>query len=336
MADKNKTQHAGKKTRAGIHRLNVNALIVKIPARHILNLGRLLGSLIFLLDVPHRRIVRRNLHFAYPHWSADHIRVISKRIFQNLAITLLEIFQMASYSCDEILEKVKPRGAEHLVRAVEQNKGLIIISAHLGNWEAGLQFLSCFLQLPITGVAKTIRFGPLHRWLNRVRTRFGLKIINKKGALPDMRAALRRGEVTGLLIDQGKRSESVDVHFFGKWVTTTPAAVLLALRCKSPVVPVFCVREANGQLTFRVEPPFVLKRTDDLRSDLITNTQMMTDAVEKMVREYPDQWLWLHKRWKKHYPRLYPEFELRRQRRKEREARRERRMAERNQVNDQS
>jgi KDO2-lipid IV(A) lauroyltransferase len=315
--------------------LNVNALIAKIPVRHIHNLGRLLGSLVYLLDVPHRRIVRRNLHFVYPDWSLDHIRMISKRIFQNLAITLLEIFQMSSYSCEEIFEKVRSRGAEHLVSAVEQNKGLIIISAHLGNWEAGLQFLSCFLQLPITGIAKKIRFGPLHRWLNRVRTRFGLKIINKKGALPDMRAALRRGEVTGLLIDQAKRSESVDVHFFGKLVTTTPAAVLLALRCKSPVVPVFCVREAGGQLTFRVDPPLVFIRTNDLRSDLVTNTQMMTDVVEKMVREYPDQWLWLHKRWKKHYPHLYPEFELRQQRRKQREARRERRMTQRNQ-NDQS
>ena len=261
--------------------------------------------------------------------------MISRRIFQNLAITLLEIFQMASYSCQEILEKVRSRGEEHLVRAVEQNRGLIIISAHLGNWEAGLQFLSCFLQLPTTGVAKKIRFRPLNRWLNRVRTRFGLTIVNKKGALPDMRTALRRGEVTGLLIDQGKRSESVDVRFFGKLVTTTPAAALLALRCKSPVVPIFCVREADGQLTIRVDPPLVLKRTNDLRSDLITNTQMMTDVIEKMVREYPDQWLWLHKRWKKHYPHLYPEYQLRRQRRKQREERRERRMAERNQ-NDQS
>ena len=313
----------------------VNAFIANIPARHILNLGRLLGSLIYLLDVPHRRIVRRNLQFAYPDWSADHIRMISRRIFQNLAITLLEIFQMASYSCQEILEKVRSRGEEHLVRAVEQNRGLIIISAHLGNWEAGLQFLSCFLQLPTTGVAKKIRFRPLNRWLNRVRTRFGLTIVNKKGALPDMRTALRRGEVTGLLIDQGKRSESVDVRFFGKLVTTTPAAALLALRCKSPVVPIFCVREADGQLTIRVDPPLVLKRTNDLRSDLITNTQMMTDVIEKMVREYPDQWLWLHKRWKKHYPHLYPEYQLRRQRRKQREERRERRMAERNQ-NDQS
>jgi KDO2-lipid IV(A) lauroyltransferase len=310
--------------------LILEAFFNKILEHHLVRLGKLMGTLLFLIDVPHRRIVRRNLKFAYPDWTADHIRKISKRVFQNLAITLLEIYKMASDSCEDVIAKIRPSGLEHLVRAVAQKNGLVIISAHLGNWEAGLQFLSCFLELPITGVAKTIRFGPLNRWLNQMRTRFGQEIVNKKGALPHMRAALRRGEVMGLLIDQGKRSESVDVLFYGKTVTTTPAAALLALRCKSPVLPIFCVREAGGQLTFRVDPPLVLKRTNDLRSDLIANTQMMTDVVEKMVREYPDQWLWLHKRWKKHYPHLYPEFELRRQRRKKREARRERKMAERN------
>jgi len=276
----------------------------------------------YLLDVPHRRIVRRNLHFAHADWSPDRIRAISKRIFQNLVITILEIFQMSCFSCEDILGKISSRGEEHITHALEGNKGLILISAHLGNWEAALQFTSCFSRRSCTGVVKKIRFRPLNRWLTRLRTRFGLKIVDKKGALPEIRQALRRGEVTGLLIDQSKRSESVDVHFFGKRVTATPAAVLLAFRCKSPVLPIFCVREVNGQLTIRVDPPLELKRTNDLRSDLITNTQMMTDVVEKAVREYPDQWLWLHKRWKKHHPHLYPEYFARRRRRKEREKKR--------------
>jgi len=125
-----------------------------------------------------------------------------------------------------------------------------------------------------------------------------------------------------LLIDQSKRSESVDARFLGKWVTATPAAALLALRCKSPVIPGFCTREPDGQLSLRLDPPLNLQRTDDLRADLIANTQMMTDIVERAIREHPDQWLWLHKRWKKHYPHLYPEYFARRQRRKLKEQRR--------------
>jgi KDO2-lipid IV(A) lauroyltransferase len=158
--------------------------------------------------------------------------------------------------------------------------------------------------------------------LNRLRIRFGVKIIEKKGALPVMRQTLRRGEVIALLIDQSKRSESVVVNFFGKKVTAPPAAALLALRCKCPVLPSFCVREKTGQLTIRVGSPLNLEHTGDLRADLITNTQMMTDMTESAVRAYPDQWFWMHKRWKKHYPYLYPEYYARRRRRKQREQRR--------------
>ena len=322
MTEQHGQQHREESPRPGRFQKIVDACIASIPSRHVINLGKILGSVFYLLDVPHRRIVRRNLRFAYPEWPRERVNIFSKRIFQNVAITILEIFQMAYFSCDQIMGKVRISGEEHILQALEQDRGLILISAHLGNWEAGLQFVACLLQLPITGVAKKIRFKPLHRWLNRLRIRFGMKIVDKKGALPDMRQALRRGEMMGLLIDQSKRSESVDVNFFGKLVTATPAAALLALRCKSPVIPGFCTREADGQLSLRLEPPLNLQRTDNLRADLIANTQMMTDVVERAIREHPAQWLWLHKRWKKHYPHLYPEYFARRQRRKQREQRR--------------
>jgi KDO2-lipid IV(A) lauroyltransferase len=322
MVDNREKQHQAAPARSQRFTSAGSAFVANIPLQHIVNIGRLLGILVFWLDVPHRRIVRRNLQFTYPDWSSDEIRTISRRIFQNLAITVLEIFQMSFFSCEDILARIKTKGEDHLTQALEDNKGLILISAHLGNWEAGLQFTSCFLQRPCTGVVKKIRFRPLNRWLTRLRTRFGLEAVNKKGALPKMRQALRMGEVMGLLIDQSKRSESVDVRFYGKKVTTTPAAALLAFRCKSPVLPLFCIREPNGQLLIQVDPPLDLKRTNDLRSDLIANTQMMTDVIEKMIRQHTDQWLWPHKRWKKHYPQLYPEYFARRRRRKEREKKR--------------
>jgi len=321
MADKEDKQFRNGPIRSPGKNTAFQTLAAHIPSGHIVCFGKLLGRLIYLLDIPHRRIVRRNLRFAYPDWPQEHIQAISERTFQNIGITITEIFQAASFSCDDLLGKISIRGEGHIENALKLNRGLILVSAHLGNWEVGLQFLSCYMQMPITGVAKRIRYEPLNRRLNALRTRFGLKIINKKGALPQMRQALRRGEVMGLLIDQSKRSESVDVRFFGHTVTAPSAAAMLALRCKSPVVPIFCVREAGYKLAFYAEPPLEIKRTHDLRSDLATNTQMMTDIIEKMIRKYPDQWLWLHKRWKKHYPHLYPEFFARRQRRKERERR---------------
>ena len=319
----NRHQHERiKSLRPSIFETVFGAFLSAIPSHHFVNLGKLLGVLLYYVDVPHRRIVRRNLQFVHPDWSPDQVKFLSKQIFKNIAVTFMEIIQMASLSCEEIMGKIKIDGDGHIRRALALDRGLIFVSAHLGNWEAGLQFMSCFCQVPITGVAKKIRFRPLHRWMIRQRIRFGVKIIDKKGALPKMRQSLRRREVIALLIDQGKRSESVDVNFFGKKVTVPPAAALLALRCKSPVLPGYCVRDKNGQLTIHIGSPLNLKRTGDLKKDLIVNTQMMTEMVESAVRAHPEQWLWMHKRWKKHYPHLYPEYYARRQRRKQREQRR--------------
>ncbi len=290
--------------------------IAKITQKHILRIGKLTGRLVYALDVPHRRIVRRNLAFAYPDWSTEEIKRNCRRIFQNLGITFFEFLQLTALSREDILGRVRVEGWDNLQRALESKKGLIIVSGHLGSWETGLQCACCLIEKPALGVAKKIRFAPLNRWVLRTRTRFGLKVIYKKGALPIMRRTLRRGGVLGLLVDQSRRSEGVDVSFFGHKVTATPAAAFLAIRCNSLVLPIFCIREADGQLTMEVKSALEIKRTGDLRSDIQTNTQMITDAVEKAVREYPDQWFWVHKRWKKYYPHLYPEYQARRKRRK--------------------
>jgi KDO2-lipid IV(A) lauroyltransferase len=295
--------------------------------KQAMTLGRILGTLAYLIDVPHRRIARRNLRLAFPDWSPEKIRRTSKRVFQHFGATLVEICQLATYSEADVMARVRVVGAERWQRALDRNQGLILVSAHLGNWEFGTQYTACFLQKPTLGVVKQIRFKPLNQWVHNLRARFGINIIYKKGALPDMRQALRRNGVVGLLVDQCRRKEGVDVNFFGHKVPATPAAAFLGIRCNSPILPIFCIREASGQLTIHVDEPLTLDWSGDLRSDVQANTQLITDAVERRIRKYPEQWFWVHKRWKKYYPHIYPEYQLRRQRRKEREERREQRLA---------
>ncbi|MFC1881577.1 lysophospholipid acyltransferase family protein [Thermodesulfobacteriota bacterium] len=292
-------------------------IIGKLAHRHIIALGKVLGAAAYFLDLPHRRIVRRNLQFTHPDWTREKIDNLARRVFQNLGISFLETFQLATLSREQVLGRVRVVGLENLQNALKSKSGLILVSAHLGSWETGLLFFCCYIQKPILGVAKKIRLAPLNRWVHRLRSRFGLKIVYKKGALPEMRRVLRRGGVIGLLVDQSRRSEGVDVNFFGQRVTTTPAAAFLAIRCQSPVLPLFCVRDDRGRLNVIVKSPLEMKRTGDLRSDIQSNTQMITDVVEKAVRQYPDQWFWVHKRWKKYYPDLYPEYQARRKRRHE-------------------
>ncbi len=279
--------------------------------------GDLLGILIYYIDYPHRRIVRRNLKFAYPEWADGEVCRVSRRVFQNLGITILEILQMAFFSKEDFLRNIRIKGEEHLLNAVECGKGIVIISAHLGNWEAASLFSPCYFGYPVTVVARNIESGVVNKWIIKLRTRFGNSVIDKEGALPEMTQTLRSGKILALLIDQGTtKSEGVELEFFGKKVTVTPAAAMLALRCKSPVLPVFCIREEDRKLTIIIEPPVQLVKSGDLRDDLKTNTQIMTNVIEKAVRKYPDQWLWLHKRWKRFYPELYPEYIERRNRRR--------------------
>ena len=289
--------------------------------------GGLIGTLVYAIDAPHRRIVRRNLRLAFPEWSREKNRQTAKRVFQHLGAAFVEICQLATYSQSDVVDRVRVVGAERWRLALDSRQGLIIVSAHLGNWEFGMQFAACFMQKPALGIAKKIRFKLLNRWVHQLRTRFGTNIISQKGALPEMRQTLRRGGTVGLLVDQSRRREGVDVNFFGHRVPATPAAAFLSIRCKSPILPIFCIREASGQLTIHVEQSIKTRWSGDLRADIRVNTQLITDAVEGMIRKYPEQWFWVHKRWKKYYPQFYPEYQLRRKRRKARELRRAQRIA---------
>jgi len=296
---------------------SIKKFIVSILKKYIVKIGNILGGLAYLLDARHRRIAKRNLRFAYPEWPLDKINRLSRKTFQNMGITLLEICQMTCFSKEDILQKVRIRGKENLLNTIKSPKAVIMISAHIGNWEMCSLFLSCYMQKSVVVVAQNQPVF-IERIIHKLRTSTCNTIISKKGAMIKLVRTLRKGKMTGLLIDQGtSRGEGIDVTFFGHKTNATYAASLLASRYNCPVLPVYCIRESDAKLTVVVEPPLKLYKTDDVRADLQTNTQIMTDSVEKIIRLYPEQLLWFHKRWKRHHPELYPEDLARRQRQRE-------------------
>ena len=250
---------------------------------------------------------------------------MAKRIFQHFGITILELLQMTCFSKQNLTSKVRIENVEILIDAIAKQKGVVLITAHLGNYEMASQSVPCLLGLQMSAVAKKMRNIRINRLIHNLRTRFGNKVIYKKGALPEMMQTLRQGEMVAILMDISRRFDGVEVNFFGRRATTTPAAALLGLRCKSPVIPAFCHREPTGELIVQIEPPVEIKRTKDLRFDLQFNTQLITDRVERAVRKYPEQWNWMLKRWKDFYPDLYPESEKRLRRIKKKEKKKRRR-----------
>jgi KDO2-lipid IV(A) lauroyltransferase len=300
---------------------SLTKFIARIPKGYITGLGKMVGHFLYYFDLPHRQIVRRNLQFIHPEWSRNQIQNLAKRIFQHLGITILEFLQMAYLSHEELIRNVQIERQEIITEALAKQRGAVLISAHIGNWELAWHIGPCYFQRQITGVAKKLQNVQLNRLIHNRRTRFGNRILYKKGALPDMMQTLRQGEIVGLLMDISRRFDGVEVKFFGHRATATPAAALLAIRCKSPIIPAFSHRNAKGQLIIHIEAPIAIQRTGDLRTDLQINTQLITDRVERTVRNYPEQWNWILKRWKDFYPDLYPESAKRKQRIKKKEKR---------------
>jgi KDO2-lipid IV(A) lauroyltransferase len=257
------------------------------------------------MDWPHRRIVRRNLAFAYPECSLDERQQLALRVFKNYGVNLLELFQMGFMRPEDVARRVRFYGIENFRDALLRKRGMIAVSAHLGSWELGVQALPCVFGMQLTAVAKKFKSNFVERRIHSARTRFGNAILYKKDSLADMTKILRRGGILAILVDMARRKDGVEVRFFGKKATATPAVAMLALRCRSAVIPTFCIRERDGVIGIHIEPEIEMKRTQDLRADLVANTQRITDVVERMVRRHPEQWFWLMRRWKEHYPHLY-------------------------------
>ena len=303
------------------NRDGLKKFIAQIPKAYLLFFGKILGNLLYYVAIPQRRIVRCNLHISRVPSSPQQIQRLTKRIFQHFGITIIELLQMVCLSQKELVSSIQIEGKEILIEALKKQKGVVLVTAHLGNYEVASQVVPCLLGLQMASVAKKMRNVRLNRLIHNLRTRFGNKVIYKKGALPEMMQTLRQGAMVAILMDISRRFDGVEVHFFGHRATATPAAALLGLRCKSPIIPAFCHRNPEGKLIVQIEPPVEIKRTKDLRFDLQFNTQLITDRVERAVRNYPEQWNWMLKRWKEFYPDLYPEPEKRLKRIKKKEKR---------------
>jgi KDO2-lipid IV(A) lauroyltransferase len=243
---------------------------------------------------------------------------MSRRIFQHTGITILEILQSAFLSPNDLLAMFRiVSGEQHLIDALKDtNKGLVVAGCHIGNWEVGLQYLGYIAGRPLTAVARKIGFKWLDDWFDFLRTRLGNKIIYKKGAWQKMVQTLRNAEALLITLDQSRYQQAVEITFFNHKATATPAIAMAALRCRCPVLPAFCVREADGIQAIHIYPPVEIQRTKDLRRDIQVNTQKMIDAMEDIIRKYPDQWVWFQRPWKKTHPELYPEWEAKRLKRK--------------------
>jgi len=268
-------------------------------------LGRAAGWLFYHIDYTRRIITQRNIHLVHPDWTQAQVQRFARRVYGNFGMTLVEMIRTARLAPENFRRYLRVEGEAHIHEAAAQRRGIIIISAHVGNWETALQFYALYFGQSMTAVYKPLKVRWADKWLRSYRSRFGNRLIDRRGAMAEMTRTLRGDGTVGLMVDMARNKQGVPVQFIDRRTTATPAAAMLALRCKSPVMPLFGLRAADGRLILRIEPPVEIQRTGSLRQDLQFNTQRMTDVVVKIIARHPEQWYWMQKRWKSFHPELY-------------------------------
>ncbi len=271
-----------------------------LPEHFTLWIGRQLGRAGYYLDWEHRRVALQNLRLAFGREkSEDQIRGIAKKTFQNLGMMLIEFFRIPKLDEEKFKRKVVVEGLEEALRLLEMKKGGLLLIGHFGNWEL-MGFISKVIRNPILAIAKPIKQRRVDQWITEIRKAAGLELIHPENATRKVIHALSQNRIVGILIDQrAKRSRGVWVDFFGKKAPTTPGLAVLALKTGAPVVPVFMIRNGFQRHRLLIQKPLQLIQTGDFKKDVETNTQLFNDTLESMVRQYPDQWFWIHRRWER-------------------------------------
>jgi Kdo2-lipid IVA lauroyltransferase/acyltransferase len=269
-------------------------LLQALPSGVVDALARAVASCAYALGI-RRRVTLDNLARAFPDRSVEDRRALARAAYANMARAVVDALRSLGASRAQLLAEVEVDDFGPVERALAAGKGLLVATAHLGSWE---MFGAAMAQrVPLHAVVRPLR-GGVNARLVEARERAGLRLIPARGALAGMVAALRKNEVVAMLLDQaigGKHA--VFVPFFGSPAATTPALSMAALRTHAPTLVVVALRE-NGRLRFRVEGPFEVTDTGDRQRDLRDHTARVTAALERIIREAPEQWLWLHRRWK--------------------------------------
>jgi len=270
-----------------------------VPRRLSRAFGIALGQAVYLLHVRLRRVGMRNLALAFPEKTEVERAGILRGVFTSLGRQLAEVCQFPRYTLENVDQVVVYDGLENYERAYARGKGVLFLTAHFGAWE-----LSAFAH-SLHGHWLHVVMRPmdnlyLDRLIQSYRTMHGNKTVGKDDFVRGLLAAMKAGEVVGILMDTNMTPpQGVFVDFFGIPACTASGLARIALRTDAAVVPGFTIwDEALGKYRLRFDPAVELVRTGDLEADIVTNTQKFTAVIEDYVRKYPEQWLWVHRRWK--------------------------------------
>ncbi|MGO9209354.1 MAG: lysophospholipid acyltransferase family protein [Terriglobales bacterium] len=279
------------------------------PASVARALGIMLGQMVYLLHRRLRRVGMRNLQLAFPQMPASGRRRILRGVFTSLGRELGDFCRFPHYRRENISQLAIYDGFENFERAQARGKGVLFLTAHFGGWEIS-SFMHALHGHPLYILVRPLDNPYLDRLVAGYRSLSGNRTIPKQDFARSMLAALRGGETVGILMDQNMIPEQgVFVDFFGIPACTSTLMARMALRTDAAVVPGFCLWDpALRRYRMRFDPALETIRTGNEQADIVANTAAYTKVIEDYARRYPEQWLWVHRRWKTRPPGEAPRY----------------------------
>jgi Kdo2-lipid IVA lauroyltransferase/acyltransferase len=256
-----------------------------------------------------RKTAEFNLRLAFPQWNEDQRRNALEKMTRNLGWMAVEFARFPKYTNKNIEDVVALDGHENFLVGQRRGKGVLYLTGHIGAWELS-SYAHALYGFPLHYMARPLDNKPLDEMVNRYRGGAGNEPIYKNESARTMLRVLKDSGTVGILADQNTMpEEGVFVDFFGTSACTSTGIARVALHTDAAVVPGYAFwDEKSGKYRLRFEPPVELVRTGDTERDVTENTQRFAKVIEEVIRKYPDQWVWIHARWKtrpKGEPTLY-------------------------------
>ena len=267
-----------------------------------LNLSRkfsfLIASLFYYIIPIRKKTVLENLHNAFPDYNEKKIKSIAFGSYKSFAIALAEILYIPAMSREDIEKQVDCNNLELIREKYEENNGVILLSAHFGNWEFMATSLAAQLNIPISVVIKPQRNPYVTNWMNKARTKWNNEIVPLGISIRQTYQTLKDKKVVAMVADQRGPEESIKINFFGKDLTVLTGPAVLALKTGAPVLYGISVRQDDysyKSVMTEISKENLPESNEEKIKEL---SQRHMSYLEGYIRKYPEQWLWMHKRWK--------------------------------------
>ncbi len=266
--------------------------------KNVQRLGSGFGGFIFSVIGIRKKLLLDNLRHAFPEKTEEEIIMIAKASFQNLIMAYFEILYLDKLTAEQIRRYISFPEREKIKSFLESGKGLIVLTGHYGNWELCALAVSVHVPAKYTIIVQKQRNPFVNDFITSMRSRFGTKLILMEHALRDSLRALSQNEIVALIADQSGPESGIYAKFFGRPASTHQGPAVFQLRSGAPMIMVMLVREGLSKFKIELEEIDTTNLTGTTEEKMIELTQRHVSVLEKYIRLHPEQWLWMHKRWK--------------------------------------